>query len=346
MGKTRQWIISIVVFLLIGIILFLNISDILRKKSGGESDMIHSFYQIEKDTLDVLCLGSSHGYSAIQPNTLWKEFGLASYVMCSQKQSIGSSYYLLKEALNYQKPKIVLLESYYFYFGRKYTEEGSLRMGFDGMRMGRVKWEMVQDFLGELSVKDKLSYYLPFLEYHSRWDSLEDLDFHPKNYLKGSILDFTVYPMEEPALPDEGRKIPDISYEYFEKIIALCREHDIQLILYAAPYGYENEAGYEKYMKRQKINITLESYLEKKNIPFIYYQKNNVADLDYQADFRDFTHLNINGSIKLTRNLGDYMKKNYTLPDHRQEDQYRSWWADYDRFEKDMAEARKNIQEE
>ena len=83
MRKTSQWISSIIIFLLIGTILFLNISEILRKKSGGESDMIHSFYQIEEDTLDVLCLGSSHGYSAIQPNTLWKEFGLTSYVMCS-----------------------------------------------------------------------------------------------------------------------------------------------------------------------------------------------------------------------------------------------------------------------
>ena len=344
MRKTSQWISSIIIFLLIGTILFLNISEILRKKSGGESDMIHSFYQIEEDTLDVLCLGSSHGYSAIQPNTLWKEFGLTSYVMCSQKQSIGSSYYLLKEALNYQKPKVVLLESYYFYFERKYTEEASLRMGFDGMRMGRVKWEMVRDFLGELPVKDKLTYYLPFLEYHSRWDSLEDLDFHPKNYLKGGILDLTVYPMEEPELPDEGCELPDISQEYFEKIISLCREHDIQLILYAAPYGYENEEGYERYVNRQKINITLEAYLEKKDIPFIYYQKNNTAALDYQTDFRDYVHLNMNGSVKLTRNLGDYMKEHYTLPDHRREDKYQSWWADYDRFEEDMAEAEKNIQ--
>lgn len=173
MGKLRKWVISAIVFILIGIILFLNISDILLRKSGGETDMIHSFYEIERDTIDVLCLGSSQGYSAIQPNILWDEFGQTSYVMCSQKQSIASSYYLLKEALNYQKPKILLLESYYFYFDRKYMEEASLRMGFDGMRMGRVKWEMVHDFLDELSIKEKLSFYLPFLEYHSRWEFLK-----------------------------------------------------------------------------------------------------------------------------------------------------------------------------
>ena len=35
MGKLRKWVISAIVFILIGIILFLNISDILRRKSGG-----------------------------------------------------------------------------------------------------------------------------------------------------------------------------------------------------------------------------------------------------------------------------------------------------------------------
>lgn len=49
MKKTEQWMISAIAFLLIGIILFLNISELLRKKSGGDSDMIHSFYEVEKE---------------------------------------------------------------------------------------------------------------------------------------------------------------------------------------------------------------------------------------------------------------------------------------------------------
>ena len=52
-------------------------------------------------------------------------------------------------------------------------------------------------------------------------------DFHSKTYLKGSILDFTVYEMEDPELLDEERKLPDIACQYFEKIISTCEDNDI-----------------------------------------------------------------------------------------------------------------------
>lgn len=336
MNKVKQWAVSVIVFLLIGIILFLNIAEVLRKKAGAESDMVHSFYAIEENTLDVLCMGSSHGYSAFQPNTLWNDYGVTSYVLCSQRQTAASTYYLLKEALKYQKPKVLLLEAYYFFSGKKYTDEAALRTGFDGMRMGEAKRQMIHDFLDDQTFEDKLSYYLPFLKYHSRWEELYNHDFHPKDYLKGSIMDAEVYPMEEPELPKEGRKISDTVYEYFEKIVELCRENDVQPVLFTVPYGYENEDEFESYMKRQKVNITLESYLAKKNIPYIYFQKDNAAGIDYAADFRDYAHLNIHGAIKITKYLGEYMNQRYSLPDHRKEDKYQSWWTDYDEFQEYM----------
>lgn len=336
MSKMRQWVISSIIFLLIGIILFFDVAEVLRKKSGGESDMVHSLYTIEKDTLDVLCMGSSHGYSAFQPNTLWNEYGVASYVLCSQRQTAASTYYLLKEALKYQKPKVLLLESYYFFSDKKYTDEAALRMGFDGVRMSEVKWDMVHDFLDDRSLGGKLSYYLPFLKYHGRWDDLRNYDFHSKDFLKGSIMDAEIYPMKEPRLPKKGGKISDTVYEYFEKIETLCQKNDIQLVLFTAPYGYENETAFKSYMKKQRINITLESYLAQKNIPYIYFQKGNKAGIDYDMDFRDYAHLNIHGALKITEYLGKYMNERYSLPDHRQEDKYQSWWTDYDEFQNYM----------
>ena len=165
MGNILKRFAALLAFLLIGVFLFSGISEVLRRKSGGQSDMIHSFYGIEKNTLDVLCMGSSHGYSSFQPNTLWNEYGLTSYVMCSQRQTMASTYYLLQEALKYQKPRVLLLESYYLFCKKKYTDEEALRMGFDGMRMSRIKYDMVEDILGKKGFKEKLTYYIPFLKY-------------------------------------------------------------------------------------------------------------------------------------------------------------------------------------
>lgn len=331
MRKTARWIFSILVFVIIGLVLFVNLSEVLRRKGGGESDMVHSFYDLEENTLDVLCMGSSHGYSAFQPNTLWNEYGLTSYVLCSQRQTAATTYYLLQEALKYQKPKILFLESYYFFSTKKYTDEAALRLAFDGVPFGKVKYDMVQDLLEGHSRKEQLSYYIPFLKYHGRWNDLKNTDFHSNEYLKGSIFDFTVYPMNEPELPGAGREIPEVVQEYLEKIIALCEENKIELILFTAPYGYQDDL--KGYLNKQKINITLESYLAQQNIPYFYFQKTGEAGIDFGTDFRDYAHLNTNGAIKITRSLGSYITEHYDLPDHRDEEAYQSWQTDYEMFQ-------------
>lgn len=339
MKEISKHIISLIIFIMLGICLFSGISEILRKKTGGRSDMIHSFYGIEKNTLDVLCMGSSHGYSSFQPNTLWREYGLTSYVMCSPRQTAASTYYLLQEALKYQKPKVLFLETYYFFCGKKYTNEAALRLGFDGTRLSRTKYDMVEDLLAGKGLKEKLSYYIPFLKYHSRWGDLNANDFSSTSYLKGSIFNFKVYPMEEPELPQdaEDRKLPGNVETYLKKIIKLCEENKIQLILYAAPYSWKSKQ--ENFFIKQRINILLKPYLDELEIPYLDIQRADDAGIDYASDFRDYSHLNTNGAIKVTRYLGKYLAENYELPDHRSDAAYASWDDDCEKFEEAMEKA-------
>ena len=45
---------------------FCRAAEILRRKTAAETDMVHSFYEIEENSLDVLFLGSSHLYYGVQ----------------------------------------------------------------------------------------------------------------------------------------------------------------------------------------------------------------------------------------------------------------------------------------
>lgn len=340
MKKSVRWILSAVIFLLAGLIIFGWISEVLRRKAGGSSDMVHSFYALEDHTLDVLCLGSSHGYSAIQPNIMWKEQGITSYVMCSQRQTVATSYYLLKEALQYQQPKVVALESYYFFYNGKYVDEESevqLRQAADGMRLGKVKMEMLEDFLEGMDWKEKLTYYIPFIKYHSRWTDLQNYDFNKKLYLKGGILDFTEAVREDTGVPEGRRDIPEVTLEYLDKIIELCSERGIQLIVYEAPYTQAEGDG-SGYTKKREITNSLEEYLAEREIPFFYYQKTNEAGIDYSTDFRDHAHLNTRGAAKISRHLASYMAEQYDLPDHRQDEAYSSWQEGYELFMEEVAD--------
>ena len=334
MKKTIKWISSFLIFLLCFGILFTNIAERLRRKTAGEVDMVNSFYRLEENSLDVLMLGSSHLYYGVQPNILWGEHGITAYAMGSPQQTIATSYLLLKEALKYQKPKVLLLESYYFWYDGLYNEESRLRQAFDAVRYGDVKTEMIETFLPELTFKDKLSYYLPFMKYHSRWSELKAQDFHTKAYLQGCLLDYGVIENTDPGLDIDPVSIPEVNLEYFEKIVDLCEENAIQLVVFATPYGVDEK--WERYETRQGITLTLERYLEEREIPFLFYQKTGEAGINFDEDFRDETHLNAIGAGKITRCLGSYLTSHYDMEDHRGDAEYQLWEEDYALYMKDV----------
>lgn len=340
MKKTARWMGSIVVFVVLGLFLFGTISEVLRRKTAGESDMVHSFYEVEKDSLDVLFLGSSHLYYGVQPNELWREYGMTSYVLGSPEQTAATSYFLLKEAFRYQKPKVVALESYYLWFDGLYNSEARLRQAFDGMRFGRTKLEMIQELLGGEGPGTKLSYCLPFLKYHGRWNVLENYDFHTKPYLKGARIDYTAVPVEDPGLPETPSRIPEVNLEYLEKMQELCEENGAKLVVFAIPYGAEEKEG--RYEKRQGTNLTLEDWLEERDIPFAFYQKQQPELIDFAADFRDRTHLNTAGAEKMTFEIGRWLSGTYALTDHRGDPEFASWDEDLAKYDRDAAAQREN----
>lgn len=338
MRRSIKRITSVVGFVLCGLLLFARINDVVRFKTGQAADMMHCLYEQSNGggMADVVCLGSSHGYWSFQSNYLWNRYGITSLVMGSATQTIASSYYVLQEVLKYEKPKVVLLESYYFYVGKKFLDKKDLvqvRKAFDGLRCDEVKLAMIKDFFGDRSFKENLPLYFPFLKYHNRWDNLKDHDFNTYHFLRGSALKDRVYPMEDPGLPQQPTELAEVNKEYFEKILELCRENGIELVMYQAPYGRNEKESVEHYMKKQGYNVALESYLEELGVPFLFYQKSGDVIFDYSKDFLNATHLNVIGGCKLSEHLGGWLQQKYGLEDHRGDEAYHSYDEDYEKYE-------------
>ena len=320
-----------VLFILFGLLIFCFVSNILRSKTSEEADQIHSFYSLEKNSLDVIFLGSSHVYYSVQPNLLWKEHGITSYVMGTPEQTVATSYYLLKEAFRYQKPKVVVLESYYLWNKRKYKSEERLRQAFDGVRLDSVKMEMLKTMLPDADWKELFTYLVPFVKYHSRWQELTNEDFHSNGFQKGSRIDYTVKEMEDPGVPETADSLPDNSLLYVKKMEELCEENGAEFLVYAAPFGVETSQ--KRYDYRQGLNLTLEKELQEDGVPFLFYQRDYPDMIDFATDFRDSTHLNTYGAEKLTEHLGAYLAEQYDLTDHREDAAYQSWNEDLAKYE-------------
>lgn len=265
------------------------------------TQIVDGFYAEEKDTIDVLYLGSSNSFYDINPLIVYEEQGITGYVLGSGEQRLFTSFYYLQEALREQKPKVVVLDALgLFYQGR--GEEEQSRKAYDYMKFSGKKIQSLKMAAGEEG--DIFSYVFPFCRYHARWSSLNERDFlYPvsdKHYpLKGYAYSETV----AEGLPDfnmesiihEGIGINRENEYYFNEIRKLCEEKGIILLLIKTP--------------------NIEWGMIEHNLTSDLAEKNGISFCDYntfmheigiweESCFLDGAHLNYVGAEKLSSHLG------------------------------------------
>ena len=316
----KKNICRIVGFLLILSIVMFKLNDVVAfKYTDGVTQMEH-FYDLQEGTVDVLVLGSSHAFVDVNPAMLYEEFGIASYDLCASMQPMWNTYYYFAEALEYQKPKLVVLDVYRLVEAFPYAKESKIVKNTYGMRFSRNKYEAVKESLPEEDKDDILLHMVEFPSYHSRYVDLAPEDFNRSFVIsdsyKGAHPVTEVAPMERPELSDitETMEIEPKTMEYFEKILLTAKEQDIPVLLINAPYIVQPDD--------KKVYNTLENYLLKQKVydKVSYVDFNEMYDemgIDFATDFADHNHLNVNGLPKFNRVLGSYIEANYDLPDRR-----------------------------
>ncbi len=94
--------------------LFITVNHIFVPKSDeGDWALAQTyggFYAMPSNSVDVVFLGSSYGAAAFSPKILEEDYGIRSYNLCCEQQSIFTSYYWLQEALRFQSPKVLILD--------------------------------------------------------------------------------------------------------------------------------------------------------------------------------------------------------------------------------------------
>lgn len=325
-------------FLLIGCILFHIISIIVMPDWVDAKDVtltLRGIYEEEENTLDVVVIGNSNVYRGVSPMVLWKEYGITSYSYSSPLQKVWISYYLLKEALEYQTPKVILFDVDECFDESDATEQ-AVRKVFDNVKMGKNKWEALQDPIFQLTNFDRFSYLFPIVRYHARWDRLKEQDFRRitldySNSFKGYLLSRTVKPYRKKITYMEKKNQTAVMGEkvktYLEKMIQLCKENGIQMVLIELPcitsWSYEKSMAMEQFAKEHEV-------------PFLDLNKKEDIGINWETDTEDEgQHLNLSGAEKVSSYLGKYLLENYSLPDHREEPSFQKWHEDYERYERE-----------
>lgn len=313
-----RWAIFLSVFL--GLFWLCNRVLVLKREDGITS--IQNYYAQEKNTVDVLFLGTSHAGTNIDLETLWDEYGISAYSLWGSKQPFWNSYYFLLEALKSQHPNVVILDVYSVTYGEEYSDEARQVTNTAGMKFNWNRWKAAQ----VTAPKEKWVYLMLGLpHYHTRYRELDKEDFHHFPWTKGLsnkkggsvrygsywVIDTNYQPTKgmEPLLPKEE--------SYLRKIIDTCENQNIPLILVLTPTEHEEGA-------QQKINA-VQQIAKERNVPFFDMNVMEELGIETQDYSIDNSHLNTYGARKVAHFFGNLLKRDYDIEDHRGDIHYQSW---------------------
>ena len=183
--KKAGFMIRLVCFALLTAAVLAYANYVLTPKHDyGICSMVNLYRQPE-DSVDVLTVGTSLAYAGVNTNVLWKEYGIASYNLCSAEQPFWVSYYTIKEALKTQHPKVILLDAKSSTYTRDYSKRGRTILSTFGIRGMENRVGAIMACVE--NARDAADYILGLPEVHSNYKKLtaEDFSFPPDNGGRG-----------------------------------------------------------------------------------------------------------------------------------------------------------------
>ena len=267
-------------------------------------------------TLDFFVCGASHAMRGFRPDILDQELDVNSYNLSCSRQTMQGRYELLNLELNRNPAKTVVLELSYDSMTRNRDEEGPegdmYMLGKLGGFMPRIKY-----FFSAIRPKEYGRMYYNYIDngvncikkiIHGTWtDKNTKLE-------KG----YAAYKRDDDELNQDLKKIyhtrsfeetvyePNV--EYLNKIIALCKEKNVQLILVTTPLSKVTVCRYDNLdtFREWYENIANENGLQ-------YYDFNLIMDkeekLPDSSAFSDKFHLGNKGAGTFTKMFTDVLNK-------------------------------------
>lgn len=334
----RAAVIAVVCFCLCFCVVFAVAQGLLVRKtvaSGGSVNNVQSYWNeyrsMEPDSIDALYVGSSVTYCNIDPMHIYSQGGQATYVLGCASMHYDEAYMVIKEALKTQHPQVIMLEASGFRY-QDDGEESKYHALTDQLPM------LNPEYLGIVLENDWASaselpgFVFPLLRYHDRWSELTDQDVElllhgtPMTYTRGHAFTFTQVdiPIDFYA-QDEKWEPYQRSYTYLDKIVQLCREQGIELVLFKTP------------AKRWCVTYSqaAQEYADANGLEFrdFYYELDEIG-IDTSTDFRDdIGHMNQYGAEKFSSYLAGEVLPGLGLGDHRGEEAYQRWEDEYDEYQ-------------
>lgn len=306
-----KWTLKLLSALLSFILVWCGIQPFFVPKYIGDSTTIVKGYSyLEKNSIDVLFLGASQTFYGVDAGKLTNEYNISSYDFAATSQPITITPYYLSEALQTQKPKLVMVEVCSIFYSNQAFKENTLSWSYSPTSPSLLKFQSVYSFVDGDIIKSFEYSYAPLLLYHDRWSSINDkrhggehdIDFvfHPENYIDYSFRGFIPHDHIEKRnimfyeRVNSEKMIPAENVNAIKTLKVLCLKNNIKLLFFKVPASNWTKAesiSVKQFMNDNELNyLDMNDYLKEIRI-------------NGETDFFDEKHLNISGAEKTTNYL-------------------------------------------
>ncbi len=340
--------ISSLLFCLIFIAMLVSLTYVLRVDSDVKTRLA-GFYAEEEDTIDVLVMGSSAIGPYYAAPLVWEEYGYTSYPVSTNIQQPKAIIHLLKEALKYQHPKVVVIELRMFCIEQStFDTSSSVELGIrgvtDSMKYSINRINTINAFVDDK--EQRFSYYFDIAKYHSNWKSnlrgsniLAYWNFENKDQLKGQLIVPMLEQFEQQANVNIEGFMEFPQEQHLRELLEFGKQNDLELLFVVSPRVSVGE-------EEGKMYNSMEAITSEYNYNFINYnEKYDELGVDFLMDFYNESHMNINGAEKYTRHLGAYMKETYNLESKKEDSSYAEWDSSYEKWRTRADKAKNAIAE-
>ena len=302
----KNFVRSVLFFLLTAVMIIYLANELQMHGLSDSSE--NSFFHQTPNSMDILYIGNCHAYSSVKPTQIEEQTGLHGYMLGAGNMDAELLYYYTKAALERQKPKYLVIEVFAYAVNQSYvskeTIETSRRENIADLPFP-YRAEIIKE---ELKREDEHWVYdlLKIGFFHENWTEPEFFGKENVSEDSGWVsfgTDSIHYPdriLQQDYQNDE-MVMSDSDYSWFVRTIDLCREKNVYVILFAAPYYITD---YETGIFNQ-----IEEYALSNDIPFLNLTKNDMLESVsfYRKYMVDSRHVNKSGAEKVSEILGDFI---------------------------------------
>lgn len=294
--------------------------EILLQTGGSVLERKRAIDQRPANSIDVMFIGNSHAYCTFDPAVVEPIINKKVFNAGLPDQKIDMVWYTLQEMLEKQNPETIVLEA--FSFGRSNSEYAGFVANMDAMSPGLLKFKEAFDIFPDKYDAFRMS--IGLFRSHNNWKKPSVMKGNLKYALGVSAKDYSgfdgFYPLESKMSAEtiqkykEGKDIKftpvadEYSVGYFKRIVKLCKERNIRLIVAMAPFNdlYVAKVDYSSFY--EKLNgLCKDEGVEYLDFNILY-KEVGLNYNDFEDAYHHAQHMNIWGAEKVSGYLAEYLK--------------------------------------